>query len=563
MGVRVTELCMVGLLCVSCAFGDLNEGLVAYYPFNGNANDESVNGRDGVVSGATLTEDHLGKINSAYQFDGIDDYMRFPQAIPDMTEMTLWMWLNIPSGQNGLYNIFVDADGESIAGVKFTYAGDYHVYIESWKSGRRLKPNVYVGEKMTDRWVNIAWVMTGDFSDVYVDGIKKARVDIGGSNVGGHKMFLGRQWLSNGPFGYAMKGKIADVRIYNRELSGTEIRALYVASHDSGDRSTSDPETNSDDPEVRGSVLYVDDDAISDPSPSDSGVSDPEEDGTEDHPYDAIQEAIEVAIDGQTIVVQHGTYFETIDFLGKNIHVTGFYPDVASTQEQPWPVIDGRYQETVVTFANGENFNAQLSGFCLTRGQGDRAGGILCWESDPVISNCLIVGNRAQSLFGGGGVYCVGSNAVFEHCTISGNSTGLVGGGFYSVNSTNLISNSILWDNSPGDIGLPMFTEAMPPLLVYSNSRSMIHGPGNMTQHPMFTAPGYWALASNPDVQVDGANPQAIWMDGDYHLTKESPCIDAGDPETMGAANPLDLDGQSRRGNNRTDMGSDEYYPTN
>ena len=47
--------------------------LVAYYPFNGNANDESGNGNNGIVDGATITTDRFGNSNSAYSFDGIND----------------------------------------------------------------------------------------------------------------------------------------------------------------------------------------------------------------------------------------------------------------------------------------------------------------------------------------------------------------------------------------------------------------------------------------------------------------------------------------------------------
>ena len=45
-------------------------GLVGWWPFNGNANDESGNGNDGVVNGATLTEDRFGNVDKAYSFDG-------------------------------------------------------------------------------------------------------------------------------------------------------------------------------------------------------------------------------------------------------------------------------------------------------------------------------------------------------------------------------------------------------------------------------------------------------------------------------------------------------------
>jgi hypothetical protein len=56
-------------------------GLLACYPFNGNANDESGNENHGSVFGATLTSDRLGNPNSAYEFDGSDDYIMIPLDI--------------------------------------------------------------------------------------------------------------------------------------------------------------------------------------------------------------------------------------------------------------------------------------------------------------------------------------------------------------------------------------------------------------------------------------------------------------------------------------------------
>ena len=53
------------------------DGLEAYYPFNGNANDESGNGHDGTVSGATLTADKEGNTNGAYSFDGVSNTIGF------------------------------------------------------------------------------------------------------------------------------------------------------------------------------------------------------------------------------------------------------------------------------------------------------------------------------------------------------------------------------------------------------------------------------------------------------------------------------------------------------
>jgi hypothetical protein len=58
---------------------DLSRGLVAYYPLNGNADDMSGNGNHGTVDGATLTQDRFGNQNSAYSFDGVNDYISIPE----------------------------------------------------------------------------------------------------------------------------------------------------------------------------------------------------------------------------------------------------------------------------------------------------------------------------------------------------------------------------------------------------------------------------------------------------------------------------------------------------
>src|ERR1700689_1178920 len=61
-----------------CGVGQvkLNSGLIAYYPFSGNANDATGNGNNGIpMNGVQLTTDRFGNPNSAYYFDGIDDYI--------------------------------------------------------------------------------------------------------------------------------------------------------------------------------------------------------------------------------------------------------------------------------------------------------------------------------------------------------------------------------------------------------------------------------------------------------------------------------------------------------
>ena len=77
-------------------------GPIAYYPFNGNADDETGNGYDGEAMGVTLVTDRNGNPNSAYSFDGKDDYvalnMFYGQGTGAVTssveELTVCAWIN-------------------------------------------------------------------------------------------------------------------------------------------------------------------------------------------------------------------------------------------------------------------------------------------------------------------------------------------------------------------------------------------------------------------------------------------------------------------------------------
>jgi len=92
-------------------------------------------------------------------------------------------------------------------------------------------------------------------------------------------------------------------------------------------------------------------------------------------------------------------------------------------------------------------------------------------------------------------------------------------------------------------------------------------GPGNIDADPCFVAGGYWGDVNDVNVIVEPSHPNAVWVDGDYHLLSGSPCIDTGDPNYVGEPNETDLDGCLRvvDGNNDglaiIDMGAYEYLP--
>jgi hypothetical protein len=106
----------------------LNDGLVAYYPFNGNANDESGNGHHGTVEDATLTADRFGSPNSAYRFDGKDYMTLNSMSNVSLSEWTLSFWGSIITDKSDSKN--------SWAHIVFTCDNNHTSY---YVNGKRIK----------------------------------------------------------------------------------------------------------------------------------------------------------------------------------------------------------------------------------------------------------------------------------------------------------------------------------------------------------------------------------------------------------------------------------------
>ncbi len=298
-------------------------------------------------------------------------------------------------------------------------------------------------------------------------------------------------------------------------------------------------------------VLYVDDNAPSDPGAGDPNLSDPAEDGTLGHPFDTIQEAIDVAKPGAKVIVRSGTYAERIDLLGKHIEVNGLNSDLPGVASLP--VIDGQGKGTVVLAGQHEDADSMLIGFVITGGRGHLAGGILCVNSSPTLSNCLIVGNRATGPDGvGGGIYCQDSKATIINCTISGNYGSGKGAGLSFKDSQAVVVNSIIWANSPSEI---QAAGTVLPAIGYTDVAGGWSGTGNLNADPLFAAAGYWANPSDLTSPVSPSVAAAVWVAGDYHVKSQagrwnpvtglwvkdavtSPCIDGGSPASVVGPEP-------------------------
>jgi parallel beta-helix repeat protein len=248
-------------------------------------------------------------------------------------------------------------------------------------------------------------------------------------------------------------------------------------------------------------IIYVDNQALDNPQ-----QIDPYQDGSEARPFDLIQEGINVAKDGQTVLVRPGIY-PKIDFMGKAITVSGAEGAAMIEAWEPagWEEVE---RKDAVTFHTGEGSDSVLKNFII------RNSGIavsLNYGSSPTISNLTIVDND----FG---------IAAYE-------------------NSNPDISNCIFWNNKDGDL--------FQCEVRYSCFEYEVPGEGNIVANPLFvdsTHEVYSVMRDNENNRLDGS--------GDYHLKSEgwrwntqsgtwmydlvtSPCIDAGDPVSLLGDEPL------------------------
>jgi len=153
-----------------------------------------------------------------------------------------------------------------------------------------------------------------------------------------------------------------------------------------------------------------------------------------------IQEGIDLALDGDTVLVDTGVYHERIDFLGKEILVGSNFIFDGDTNTVYTTVIDGDSSGTVVTFSSGEEEEAQLIGFTITDGFEWNGGGIKCTNrAQPLIAHNVICYNNIDWYGLGGGIYCEDSAPAIKHNLIRRNVGAYYGGGIYLKNSSGTV----------------------------------------------------------------------------------------------------------------------------
>lgn len=215
------------------AFGQIpsyvpSNGLIGWWPFNGNANDESGNVNNGTVNGAILTTDHLGNSNSAYAFNGTSDYIELPYSTLwdfGLADFTLAGWFLSLDG--GLDNIIRFDDGwnpPSLWGMRVK-ASKLNFLC---KGAGPLYSPMTSDSITTGIWHHTVMVRSSNSLLIYLDGnlihteITAAIPDI--QTNGTYYPSIGRLGSFDAEY---FTGDLDDIGIWNRALTECEVQNLF------------------------------------------------------------------------------------------------------------------------------------------------------------------------------------------------------------------------------------------------------------------------------------------------------------------------------------------------
>jgi hypothetical protein len=217
------------------------DSLVGWWPFNGNANDESGNGHNGTVYGATLTTDRTGNINSCYEFDGNSNFIDISSLLNyKYNPITISCWVNTYTLDTTNINGGRVIVGRDEFGVYYTGSLMLYNFKDggvsnnlSYYTGNTAYFSTYQFSKLN--WVNIA--MTIDNTDSIIFYINGKKISNHKNSITSNAIMPFLIGAGNGPNQVGNRffwhGKIDDIAVWGRALDSNEIKSIYNGTNSS------------------------------------------------------------------------------------------------------------------------------------------------------------------------------------------------------------------------------------------------------------------------------------------------------------------------------------------
>lgn len=220
-------------------FADNESGLFAYYPFNGNSNDESGNNNNAVNSGAVLTADRFARPNKAYQFNGTNASMtsQLTEVNPFPLSISLWFKTNTTNGGK-LFGFGTGATGGSMDFDRHIYmTNDGKLFFGVWTGGPQVASTSQSNNN--GQWHHVVGIASDAGLDLYVNGSLAisnttplaGAVLTGYWKIGFDNLF---NWPSLPTSAY-FEGALDDIRIFRKVISPGEVTSLFNENPTSAD----------------------------------------------------------------------------------------------------------------------------------------------------------------------------------------------------------------------------------------------------------------------------------------------------------------------------------------
>ncbi len=220
--------------------GTLTNGLVAYYPFCGNANDASGSNNNGTVNGATLTADRFGNANSAYSFDGTSNYIRCVNAgVTGSNSRSVAFWIKTNSTSPGSIISYGNSDSSSqdfrviLHGLGISCGANTDMACTITGSGRGIQYasnntwdffTIVYDNTLSTNLLNVKIYKNGILATSYCDENITNSLNTGSTNP----LTIGcYHWLSYSGNKQYFSGTLDDIGLWNRALTPDEVLTLY------------------------------------------------------------------------------------------------------------------------------------------------------------------------------------------------------------------------------------------------------------------------------------------------------------------------------------------------
>ena len=208
-------------------------GLLGWWPFNGNALDISGNANNGTVNGATLTTDRFGNVNSSFNFDGVNDFIQLQCPVVN-NAITISLWAYDLGGYPNAFSINPRYVSAEFCNGSFGLLNNVNVPLDGlfFARNRGTQSADIISNSMPTYNINqhIVFTYNGSIGKFYINGNLISSVSNVGTISTSSNLYFGKSGCAIGQLVDAFKGKLDDIGIWNRALTQQEVTNLYLST---------------------------------------------------------------------------------------------------------------------------------------------------------------------------------------------------------------------------------------------------------------------------------------------------------------------------------------------